>query len=175
MTEPQEKPTVDLNVVDILDDTGKVVGRKPYAEVDRRTDTLHCVQILFLAPEKHVLLTKLPAKSAWAGRIGTTVSTIVRHGEATEVAAQRCLRNELGLNSVHLHYLGQSFETMENNVKRLLSQYVARAQAPLTLDPKDGEIVAMTYAELMKNIAHDRGQFSPSFLVLWDRYSGQLR
>lgn len=166
--------TAPVELVDLLDDHGNPIGTKPHAEVDRRTDALHCVQILFLDREHVIALTRLPARSAWAGRLSGTIATIVRHEEAVEVAALRCCKKELGIEPGNIHYLGESFEVLEGGLKRLLSHYMCVWNEPITLNPEDGELVLMTKDEFLQRLAADRTQFSPAFLALWDRYHNEI-
>lgn len=160
--------------VDIFDAHGERIGSKPYADVDRVKDILHCVQTLFLLPGGRIALTLLPTKSAWGGRLGTTVGTIVRSGEATEVAVIRGLRKELGIERPHVEYLGKTFEVMEGGVTRWLSAYCCVYDGALTMRPEDGELRIMTREELTAAIAANRASFSPSFLTLWETYQAQL-
>lgn len=160
--------------VDIFDEQGNPIGTKPYTEVDRKTDVLHCVQTLLLSPGRQIALNVLPAKSPWAGRLGTTVGTIVRSGEATEVAAARGLRKELGIEEPNLRYLGKSFEIMENGVKRWLSAYVCLHQGEISLNPEDGALKLLSKEEFLAALGGDRTQFSPSFLALYEKYHSQF-
>lgn len=161
-------------LVDLLDDQGNAVGTKPYAEVDRRVDALHCAQILFVDNEQAIALTTLPARSAWVGRLGVTISTIVRHEEAVEVAANRCCKNELGIEPGNLRYLGETFEVFEGGIKRLISHYACVWHEPIVLAPENGELVLMTKSDFLQRIATDRAQFAPPFLALWDRYHNDI-
>lgn len=165
--------------VDILNDQGKVVGVKKRKDVDKQHDVLHSVFVLVVTPDREVILAAIPVapeQHRWyAGCLGSTAATIVRHGEPIDVAARRVLAHELFLDYDEPVFLGEDFETYPDGIQKLSTTYYSVHNGELKPNPHEQDrLVPLSRAQIEAMIKKDPSVFAPTFLALWRRYGDRL-
>ncbi len=79
----------------LFNEQGTVIGDKPRADIDKRTDILGGIYVLLLNGANHVYLTQ-QRDSLWAGKWGVSCGGLLRVGEKPAEAAHRTAIRELG-------------------------------------------------------------------------------
>lgn len=165
--------------VDILNPSGLPIGVKRRKDVDKTKDILHVVYVFIVTPEGKLVLSRIPRdpakKNLFAGKLGVTVASIIRHGETHDVAAKRAVKRELGITKPDLAYLGETLESFSGTPKRLIAAYACTAkESQLHPDPAfTDELVALSSRELDR-LVEKRKELAPTLLVFWDRYSEEI-
>ncbi|MEK7665453.1 MAG: NUDIX domain-containing protein [Patescibacteria group bacterium] len=165
--------------VELLNERGEVVGTKKRKDVDKRMDFLHGVYVLVFSKDKKLVLCRIPQaakqKKLYAGRLGATAATIVRHREPLEVAARRVLATELFIDYADLAMLGEKMECYEDEVRRLVAVFYCTHKEPVMQNPQEqDELVELTRKEVEHLIKSDPAKFSLPFLSLWEAYQDRL-
>ncbi|OHB25460.1 MAG: hypothetical protein A2542_00530 [Parcubacteria group bacterium RIFOXYD2_FULL_52_8] len=165
--------------VEIVNEQGVCVGTKPYGEVDRLHDILKNVFIFLLTPDRELILATITehrlSKKIYKGKFGTPTVSLLRHGEDCEKAAKRALVNDLAIYPATLVHLGDNMETMNDGTRRLMCVYYAIHDTNVKVNGhilKD--IRPVRREELTRLLQTSSEQFSPQFLVAYDRYKSIL-
>lgn len=162
--------------IEILDNHGRVIGTKRRQDVDKTKDILHVVYIFVVTPDGKLILSRIPRnpakKNLFPGKLGVTVATIVRSGEAHEDAAKRAVAKELGVEGADVTFLGETLESFTGIPKRLVAAYVCTLdEASIKPNSEDvEELVPVTHEEL-KRLLDKPNNLAPTLLVFWDRYN----
>jgi isopentenyldiphosphate isomerase len=136
---------VDDDVVDVLDDEGRVAGTATRAEV-RASNLRHRTVFVAVVNGAGELLVHRRAdwKDVWPGAWDIAFGGVVDAGEAWEAAAARELAEEAGLD-VELMYLGEgAYE--DDQVRERARVYMARHDGPVSF--VDGEVVETDWVGL---------------------------
>lgn len=166
--------------VEILNEDGRVIGAKKRGEIDRIRDILHTTSIFVLTPDGRMALAKIPPRpdeptTLSTGKLSATAATIIRKDQTRDEAALRGLTKELNLPDTQPVFLGENFERLPNNVRRLIASYYVVHAEPLTANPVDVErLEFLTRSQLEEKIQTNRALFTDPFLVCWERYKDVL-
>ncbi len=165
--------------VEILDTHGKPVAIKRRQDVDKTKDILHVVYVFVVTPEGKLVLSRIPRdptkNNVFAGKLGVTVASIIRHEEKHREAAKRAVKRELGLKKPDLTFLGETLESFSGIPKRLVAAYLCTAEEK-DLKPNrelTDEIIAVSGKELDR-LLEKRKELAPTLLVFWDRYNESM-
>lgn len=166
-------------LVDILDSNGIVTHTKPRRDVDKSKDIYHAIHILLISPEKDILLSVIPARedlpNLYTSHYGSTLATIRRHGETTDEAAVRAISRELFIDDVKPIKLGESFETLPDGRKTLITAYYFQSEVPDAYSVVDiGSLVALTPKEIDLLIEANTEDLAPTLKLLWQNYRTKL-
>ncbi|MCR4311662.1 MAG: NUDIX domain-containing protein [Candidatus Uhrbacteria bacterium] len=165
--------------VEILDGHGKPIAVKRRKDIDKTKDILHVVYIFVVTPEGKLILSRIPRdptkKNLFAGKLGVTVATIIRHEEKHRDAAKRAAKRELGLKKPDLTFLGETLEIITGVPKRLIAAYVCTASEKDIKPNRElsDELIAVTGKELDRLI-EKRKELAPTLLVFWDKYNASI-
>lgn len=159
--------------VDILNEDGRVIGQKQRQAIDKGTDIFHSVHVILVTPEGEVIVSIIPARedlpNLYAGKIGTTMATIRRHGESPEQAARRGLRRELLIEEPVLQPVHDAMVVLEDGRIHHLTAYVVEAVKPELYRPLDiGELMVLPPESLEVALMMNADQFAPTLKVVWD-------
>lgn len=168
-----------LQLVDLVDEKGVIVGTKKRQEIHKQTDLYHTVFTILITPKKQLVLSKIPARTdlpnLYTSLLGCTVATIRRHNETSDEASVRSLENELRLGVVSSSKLGESFQVLSDGHRKHMSVYYAVHTKPDNFSRTDIESLQLfTYKELINKLKEHSNTFTPSFLAVWGKYSKDL-
>jgi len=170
---------VSDEMLDLVDDEDRVVGRARRSEVHGNPDRLHrVVHVLVFDREGRIFLQKRgPGKLVQPNRWDTSVGGHVDAGESREAAVRRELAEELGipgpggtvpeLRFLHRYRHGNEFES------ELVSTWICRWDGPVnTQDDEISEGRFWDPADIDRRRPADggAGPFTPNFLDELDRW-----
>ncbi len=158
--------------IKILNEAGEVIGSKPRAEINKKSDIVHCADVLIVQGGK-IVLAKIPVdgKALYGGMWAVPTATMVRVDESAEQAAHRSLQKELGVTGAALVFLGDHFFSYPDGVKRLKSTFTTTFAGALHPNPADvAELHSFTRDELESAIHRTPEIFAPTFLGIWEVY-----
>ncbi len=166
-------------LVDLVDESGVVVGNKPRKAINKQVDLYHSVFVLLVTPDKKLVLSQIPRRddlpNLYAGKLGSTIATIRRQGETAVTAAHRAAAAELFCHHPQLHHLGDQYQAFADGHRTYTSVYYYMGDPAPSFSATDiRSLVAMTADELEAQIRHDAGQFAPTFAAIWSRHRRQL-
>lgn len=164
--------------IDLLNQRGEIIGRKPRREVDKQRDIYHAVHILLITPAGNWILAAIPSRrdlpNLYTGLWGTAAATILRSREGTLAAAQRALKNELHIADGRLELLG-STPFAHNGVQRHVTAYYLVHEPPRTYSTADAqELTALKPLGLEQLVRDEPDRFAPTFLHLWQAYGPEV-
>jgi len=165
-----------LQLVDLVDQYGSVLGVKERRNIQKETDLYHTVFTLLVTPERQIVLSKIPARSdlpnLYAGLLGCTVTTIRRHAETPDRASLRSLENELHVRDATSQKLGDTFQVLRDGRRQYMSMYYTVHPVSDDFSRTDIEsLQAFSYDLLNRAVEESPNLFTPSFLVTWERYA----
>jgi isopentenyldiphosphate isomerase len=156
----------DAEPVEVIDDSGAVVGVVPRA-VMRRDNLRHRAVFVAIFDTSGRLLVhqRSAAKDVWPSRWDIAVGGVMAPGESWAAGARRELAEEVGIDrAVNLEYLGNG-SFADDDVDVVGRVYRAVHDGPFVF--VDGEVVAarlVTADELRRRLATD--SFVPDSLAL---------
>lgn len=167
------------HLVDLVSETGAVVGVKKRSEIDKLTDLYHAVFVVLCTPDGKLLLSEIPQRkdlpNLYAGKIGLTAGTIRRHNETPSEAASRVAKKELGIQNIHLTYVGENFLMLPDGHQRYISIYRALHALTNAFNHMDIESIdAFSKPELDDALKANPASFTPIFLAVWQKYQTEL-
>ena|SRR3972149_6149123 len=121
-------------IIDLYDESGKIVGQKSRESVDPLKDILKTVNVIVLNSKKELYMTK-PAHSLWPGKWASSAAGIVRQDQSGDDAAMRTVKKELGI-VLKLISLGESFYDFDG-IKFWMSTYYGTTTMPVVPNPRD--------------------------------------
>ena len=167
------------HLVDLVDESGIVVGSKQRQEINKAADLYHTVFVILRTPAQELILSKIPDRkdlpNLYPGCIGATVATIRRHDETPDEASLRAVRNELFTKDIQLTRLVDMYLELAAGSKRYMSAYCGTHPMPEDFSHKDIEsLVAFDRAELEDAIQSKKDQFALTFLTIWQKCQAEL-
>lgn len=163
--------TVNETLINAVDDQDRVIGVVPRgARFERRVNFR--VAHLFLFNSKSALLLQqiAPARPRHPLQWGASAAGHVLAGESYDDAIRRITARELGLVSLPISQVGRT-EMNEDRCKKFIMLYQAQHGGPFRLDRE--QIVTVrwwTLPEIRAARQAERGQFTPTFLHIFDFY-----
>jgi hypothetical protein len=169
----------DFYDVDLLDEKGNIIGKKPRNRIDKLEDIFHTVHVLLITARGEVVLGIIPLRedlpNVYAEKLGTTVATIRRTGEKPLQAAKRAIARELFIEDMPLTKLGERFFHVPPMKDNLLTTYFGISDAPESYSLLDIDgLIEMTPKDIDTMIRNDKEAFAYSFLQVWKEYRKQL-
>jgi hypothetical protein len=166
--------------VDVLDESGEVIGKKLRKEIDKRTDIYNTTHILLITPQGEVVLSLIKERNdlpnLYSGHYGATIATINRSGEIPEEAARRAISRELFIDHADVHFVGEGFEaTPQDALKSFISFFYFVGEPPATFSKTDlSTLVRFSPNDVSRQLAEHPNEFAPIFTLLWEKYSDLL-
>lgn len=165
----------DFYNVDLLDDTGKVIGSKPRNRIDKLVDVFHTIHVMLITARGEVVLSIIPLRedlpNVYAEKLGTTVATIRRTGETAHEAGKRSVARELFIEDLPLTQVGEEFFKVPPMKDNLLTTFYGISDAPESYSLLDIDgLIEMTPKDIDKMIKSDPDAFAASFLQIWKTY-----
>jgi len=166
-------------LVDVLDDSGMVVGQKRRRDVDKRRDRVHVVHVLMLTPQNELVLSLIPERqdlpNVYARRLGATVAAIRRHDETPRKAAIRALERELFMRGAKLQLMGEGMIDLADNYHMMMSAYWVMGEPPEHYSTIDiDSLKAMPLPRFEAALVANPDHFSAPLREIWQRWGGQL-
>ena len=161
--------------VDTLDDKGNIIGSKAWNEVDRRNDFLPNAYVFVFTPMKEMLLATLTesklSKKIYKGKMGVPAVSLVWSNEEPEKAAMRALLNDLSIHPSEVFFLGKEFENLSDGTKRLMHVFYCLYDGECSMNTEHlSTFKKIKRVELETLLKVDPDQFSPQFVVAYERY-----
>jgi len=158
--------------VDILDTSGQKSGKKLRKDIVKGKDIYHAVYVVVLSPEGKIILNKIAARedmpNLHAGSYGCTAATIKRTGESGAEAAQRALKNELGIKQSPELLLEDFIEI--DDTYRLVGLYTVTAPMPDSYNREDiEELVMLSPEEFEQTLQSTPQKITPMLRMFWDK------
>src|SRR5688572_13847793 len=120
--------------VDILDTTGKVVGKRLRRDIDKLKDIHHSVHVLLVTPKGELILGAIPARedlpNLYTRKLGSTVATIRRTGESAKNAGIRALARELFIEEGDIVLLGERMFKLPERLNFITAYYLVADPPP---------------------------------------------
>jgi isopentenyldiphosphate isomerase len=159
-----------MELYDILDDSGAVIGKAGRDEIHRGDKLLHgVVHLLVFNDQGQLLLQKRsPAKIIEPGKWDTSVGGHIDAGETVEQALPRETEEELGIRNPLCERLYSSI--METDIEReLVATFRCIWNGPIAFNPEEISEVAWFTPEEVESML-GAGVLTPNFEQEWDNY-----
>ncbi|MBI5138322.1 MAG: hypothetical protein HZA95_00810 [Candidatus Vogelbacteria bacterium] len=161
--------------VDILDEHGKPVETKVWNEVDRRKDYLENAFVFVFTQNREMLLATLTesklSKKIYKGKMGVPAVSLVWQNEDPSKAAERALLHDMCIHPSKLYLLGREFESLKDGTKRLMNVFYCLYDNNWNINTEQlSTIKKIKRVELETLLKIDPDQFSPQFLVAYEKY-----
>ncbi|HSX28010.1 MAG TPA: NUDIX domain-containing protein [Candidatus Saccharimonadales bacterium] len=165
--------------VDILDETGSIVGHKLRREIDKLHDIFHVIMVFLITPEGEIVLTPILDRTdlpnLYPGQLSIPVGTIRRTDETAEAAARRSVARELFIDDADVKFVGEGPIDYGDKIKRYVSVFYVVGDPPKVFSKTDiGEMFTITPRELTKRLKASPKDFAPSLRITWERYLDKL-
>jgi isopentenyl-diphosphate delta-isomerase type 1 len=164
-------------IFDIVNDNDEVIGRLPRSVVHRDGHRHRAVHVLVFDARGRVFLQKRSmAKDTYPGAWDSSSSGHLDSGEDYTAAAERELREELGLTvSIPLAPLFKIAACAETGAE-FVRVYRCQSEGPFALQAAEIERGDwFTPAEVSDWVARRPDDFAPSFVLIWKMWLGQTR
>jgi len=152
----------DHEEFEIVDETGRPVGRATRAECHRNPALIHPAVHVFVWDSRGRLFLQRRAlnKDIQPGRWDTSVGGHLRPGEPPEEGARRELREELGVDATL--YFSHRYLWRSERETEWVTSFVTEHSGPFCLDPDEvAEGRFWDWGEILGAIG--RGTFTPNF------------
>lgn len=165
--------------VDVLDQSGAIVGSKPRRKINKQTDIHHTVFVFLITPKGEIVLGVIPARedlpNIYSRLMGVPVATMRRTGETAHHAAQRGVQRELFIENARLHLLGECMLELPENIRIYATAYYMVSNAPDMYSLIDIDtLVVVTPQQIRDLLSNHPNELSPTFIQLWESYSHKL-
>lgn len=169
----------DMHLVDILDETGKIVGTKRRIDINKPKDIYHTIHVLLITPRGELVLSTIPVRedlpNLYAQQIGTTMASIRRTGETADQAAVRGVARELFIDNMPLVLVGEGMQTLAGGRKNYMSVYYGIAEPPESYSLIDIDSLAiLSPRQLDLFVEHEPNELAASLITIWKSYRGKL-
>ena len=160
-----------MEFLDIVSEQDEVVGRAARAEIYERKLTHRIVHVYVFNSQGELALQRRSAQCDYCPlHFGTSAAGHVSSGETYEQAAQRELKEELGIN-VPLQFLGKEYYTEDpRGVMKFISVYRAEYDGDLPFDPKEVESVRWLSLNRVRALLKAGEPFTPQLVYILERY-----
>ena len=167
------------HMVDILDETGKVVGQKHRREVNKNDDIYHVVFVLLITPQGELVLGVIPARedlpNLFTRQMGTPVATIRRAGETSLEAARRSVDRELFIDKADLQHLGDQTVDLPGSSRKFISAYYLVGEPPATFSVIDIDTLVVVTPQQMRGLLLSHSdEIAPTLRIVWESYHTKL-
>lgn len=168
-----------MHDVDILDKTGKIVGKKPRYQIQKPHDIYHTIHIILITPKGELVLSTIPVRedlpNYYARKVGTTVATIRRHGETAMQAARRAISRELFIDEMPLTEAGGQMFTHAGGMTNFATLFYGIAEPPESYSVLDiDSLIVMTPREFKRMLENEPDNIAASLVDLWQAYNHKL-
>jgi len=167
-------------LLDLIDEKDRVVGRAARSEVHGNPALLHrVVHVLVFDSEDRIFLQKRSIdKDVQPGKWDTSVGGHVDAGESREQAVRRELREELGIppdgqDAPSLTFL-HSYRHKNDYESELVTTWMCRWDGPFHLQESeisDGRFWSGAEMDSSLELGEDDSPFTPNFLDEWKRWN----
>ncbi|HEX6258650.1 MAG TPA: hypothetical protein VFZ48_04175 [Candidatus Saccharimonadales bacterium] len=166
-------------LVDLVDNNGAVTGSKKRQRIVKSVDLYHTVFIILYTPDHHFILSKIPTRrdlpNLYSASVGATAATIRRHGESSDQASLRAVKNELLIDDARLKHIGDSYLELPDGHRTYASIYCGTHFLPEDFSHKDIESLEVFGPNDLDNaMRSNKGAFAPTFLAIWQKYREKL-
>jgi len=167
------------HLVDVLDDSGNIIGQKRRKDIQKESDIYHAVYGLLVTPEGNMVVSAIRNRTdlpnLYAKQIGVPVATIRRSGESAQQAAKRSWARELFIEDPELHFLGEGLVTLPDGRQTFVSVFYAIGDAPDIFSSTDiDELTTVNPSDLRSKLLAQPGAFAPTFRYIWQQYAQKL-
>ncbi len=154
-----------VEVVDVIDENDVVIGQVTRDELYRKKLSHRIVHVLVFNKNNQILLTKSCATKPFNPKTwGTSAGGHVQAGEATEQAAKRELREELGIQT-NINLIGKDwFETLLQQ-RKCISVFKTTCEGPFV--PNNDEIEKVAFMSLTDVRSLISGTESVTAELMW--------
>src|SRR3989338_5086488 len=160
-----------MEFLDIVSEQDEVVGRAARAEIYERKLTHRIVHVYVFNSQGELALQRRSAQCDYCPlHFGTSAAGHVSSGETYEQAAQRELKEELGIN-VPLQFLGKEYYTEDpRGVMKFISVYRAEYDGDLPFDPKEVESVRWLSLNRVRALLKAGEPFAPQLAYMLKKF-----
>lgn len=164
--------------VDILDGSGKVVGKKLRRDIDKLKDIHHSIHVLLVTPKGELILGVIPARedlpNLYPRKLGSTVATIRRSGETADKAALRALARELFIEEGEIRRLGEKMFKLPERLNLITAYYIV-ADPPPSYSVLDIDTLAVVTANEFRSLVQSKpDELAPTLLEIWKEFGHKL-
>lgn len=163
-------------IFDVVNDNDEVVGQLPRSVVHRHGHRHRAVHVLVFDARGRLFLQKRSlAKDSHPGAWDSSASGHLDAGEDYDAAALRELREEIGLTpSAPLEPLFK-IAACPGTGAEFVRVYRCQSEGPFTLQASEIERGDwFTPAQIIDWIARNPADFAPSFILIWNQWTGQI-
>lgn len=148
-------------LLDHVDDQDRAIGQVRRVDVFQAQANFRVVHVLLFDRAGRLLLQQIaPGHARHPGDWGSSVAGYVKAGESYEAAAERKLREELGLTDVPLRLLGKT-SMVDEGSKKFISVFAATHEGGLRPNPED--FAAWEFVPLERLRAGRSRRLTPTF------------
>jgi isopentenyl-diphosphate delta-isomerase len=169
------KVSYDNEMLILVNKNDEVVGYKNKVSCHEGNGTLHRAFSIFIFNNAgHLLMQKRSKqKTLWPLFWSNSCCSHPRKGEEIEEAAERRLREELGINTELKFLFKFQYQAKYQNIgseNELCSVYIGKSNAPVSVNENEiADWKYMTIKELDKEVSHNPDNLTPWFKIEWNR------
>lgn len=157
--------------VDILNNSGTMVGSKLRKDIVKGQDIYHAVYGVIRTPDAKFAISRIAARTdlpnLHAGSYGCTAATIRRSGETAEQAMARALKNELG-STAKPQLVFEKVIAIDNTYRKV-TLYLISEEVPVSFSKDDiDEIIVLSKEEALELLANQPAKVTPVLRLFFD-------
>jgi isopentenyldiphosphate isomerase len=158
-------------LIDVVDQADTPVGIIPRAEVFQKRANFRVSHVLIFDSRGELLLQRLAlSRNRNPGAWGSSVASYLFSSEDYLQAAQRRVRQELGISDLPLVPLGKT-EMFDEGCLKFISVFQSRSEGPFRYDQSHIDRVEfVSIAEIFRLIESGSRIFTPTFLQVFRFY-----
>lgn len=161
----------DDMILDVVNQADIPVGQIRRADVFAQHANFRVSHILIFNSQGELLLQRLAfGRKRNPGAWGSSVASYLFASESYWEAANRRVREELGIPTPVLTFIGRT-QMMDDGCSKFISIFVARHDGPFIFDPSHiEEVEFVTPAHIERMIADHTRTFTPTFIQVFRYY-----
>ncbi len=151
-------------IIDIVDRKDKIIGKATRKQAKEKGLIYRCAGVYVRSNGKILIQKRSKTKSTRPNNWSILEET-VKTGETYEEAAKRGLKEELGLKTKKLYYLGKKFiDDKEYNDKFFMKIYECKGKGKIKIQKEEIEEVETLNIDEIKKLVKTEEKISPSLL-----------
>jgi isopentenyldiphosphate isomerase len=162
-------------VIDVVDRNDEPIGVIPRNEVFTRRANFRVAHDLIFNSSGELLVQQLAAsRTRHPGDWGSSVAAYLFAGESYREAAERRLREELGIREVPLNYIGKT-SMVDEGSRKFIAVFTAIHDGPFNIDRNHIERLEFLPTDVIHELqATGSRTFTPTFLTVLSFYESRM-
>lgn len=160
-----------MTLIDVVDENDNVIETKEEHLRDKKKDIIRCSLIFLKDKDGKIILQKRSANGSYPLHWDCSAGGGVDAGESYEAAAQRELREELGI-STSLKFLGKELFTYPDGKREFMAVFEGRWDGQCTIDKNEVHSIERFSKEELKALLERKTPVHPECIVAMKKFAG---